>query len=64
MLLKIFLSILIIAVVGIVSLIALISAIVLVAAFISIVVEMKHGQPTRPRHSAWRKRSIMEKEIK
>lgn len=63
--LNILVAIIVIAFVSIVALIALISTIVLVATYASINKEIKHNRPMRQRGvTAWRKRSIMEKENK
>lgn len=63
MILNILAAIVAITVAGVVALIALISVIVLVAAYASIVHDMRGNKPIRPRGiTAWRKRSIMEKE--
>lgn len=65
MILNILAAVLAITVVGVVALIVLISVLVLVAAYASIAHDMRGNKPTRPRGiTAWRKRSIMEKENK
>lgn len=62
MILNILAAIVAITLAGIVTLIVLISALVLVAAYASIVHDMRGKKPIRPRGiTAWRKRSIMEK---
>lgn len=65
MILNILAAVVAITVAGIVALIALILVLVLVAAYASIVNDMRGDKPIRPRGiTAWRKRSIMEKENK